>query len=93
MALERAAGGAVFPAGDGEERLEGADGGPGLQRDRLDALARQVGQQRPAVVVEVRGGAVLEETRPEPPQIRRERWPQLPDLLVGHRVAHTATPS
>ncbi len=61
----------VVPGGGDQELLERADGGPARQGDRLDALARQVGEQAPAVVVEVGGRPLLQEAAPVSLQVRR----------------------
>ena len=76
---------AVVPPGGDQELLQGPDGRAGGQGDRLDALARQVGQQAPAVGVEVSGRPVLAETAPEPPQVRPEGRFEVGDLLFRHR--------
>ena len=83
--LEDVAGGGVVPLGGGQELLEGADGRPGLERDGLDRLAGQIGQEAAAVGVEVGGGAVLAEASAEPPEVARERRPEGRDFLFRHR--------
>lgn len=90
VASEGVAGLVVVPAGGDQELLERPHGGPGCQGDRLDTLTGQVGQQAPAVVIEVRGRPVLSEERPEPPQVRRECRPEGRDLLFGHRESSPA---
>jgi hypothetical protein len=83
--VEGGAGLVVVPPGGGQEHLEGADRGPRGQGNRLDALAGQVGQECPAVGVEVVGRALLAEAPAEPPQVRGEGRPEGRDLLVAHR--------
>jgi hypothetical protein len=64
--------------------LQRADGGAAGQGDGLDALAGQVGEQTPAVAVEVAGGAVLEEAAAEAAEERGERGAELSNVRIGH---------
>src|SRR4051794_37043271 len=89
--LQRVAGQFLVPVGGDEELLEGADGGAAGQGDGLDALARQVGQQAAAVVVEVAGGPVLQEAGAEAAEERTERGAELSDVLIGHGSSLPAT--
>ncbi len=81
----------VVPAGGDQELLEGSHGGAGLQGDRLDRLAGQVGEQAPAVGVEVGGGALLEEAVPVAPQVSSEGRPQTGNFLFCHRIPSRIT--
>ena len=74
----------VVPHVVGEELLERADGAAGGQRDRLDALARQVAEQPAGVGAQVGERVARDEARPEAPQVVGERRPERGDLFVGH---------
>jgi hypothetical protein len=65
----------------GGRAVFGVEGGQG---DRLDALARQVGEQAAAEVAEVPGGAPLGEEAAEAAQEVDERRSQLGNLLLRH---------
>jgi hypothetical protein len=71
--------------------LEGPHGGARLEGDRLDRLAGQVGQQPPAVGVEVGGRPLLEEAVAVTPEVRREGRPQAGDFLFRHRIPSRIT--
>ena len=90
--LEGVAGEVVVPGGDDEELLEGADGGAADQGDRLDGLARQVGEQTMTVVVEVAGDAFLEEAAAVEVEVGRERGSEARDVSIGHGSSLPATP-
>ena len=53
MRLEGVTGRGVLPVGSDGKLLKGSHGGSGGQGDGLDTLTRQVGQQPPAVRIEV----------------------------------------
>jgi hypothetical protein len=91
--LQRVASLLLIPGGGGEELLEGADGGARGESDGLDPLSGQVREQAAAVVVEVGGGAVLEEAGAEAAQERGEGGAKLSDVLIGHGFSLPATRS
>ena len=67
-----------------EELLQGADGTAGGQRDGLDTLAVQVGEQPFAVGVQVGEGLGVAATEQVGPQEVVQRWSQGLQLLLSH---------
>jgi hypothetical protein len=87
--LELAADGGNVPDVVLEELLQGADGGAGLQGDRLDALARQVGEQ--AADIGAQMGERLRVVTAEQVVIEEARQgrPKSPKLLLCHEDTST----
>src|SRR5262249_34098098 len=84
MALQVFADLGELPEVVAEELLQGADGTAGGQRDGLDGLALEVGEESLAVGVQVREGLGIATTEQVVPKEVIQRWPQGRQLLLGH---------
>ena len=84
--LEFRAGDLVAPVGRDEELLQGADGGSTCPCDRLDTLARQVGQHAATGTVEVARRPLRQETVAVTRRVPGKRRPQRHDFLVRHWI-------
>ena len=83
-ALEPGQQAVVVPHVVGEELLQRPHRRPGRDRDRLDALARQVADQPPAVGAQVRERVLGDEAGAKAAQVIRERRPQRGHLFRCH---------
>ena len=64
----------------------GAHGRARLQSNRLDTLARQVGEQPPAIGVQMGGGPLLAKAGPEATGVADEGRPETGEFLFRHRI-------
>ena len=84
MALEPIADGGEVPGMVAQELLQGAHRGAGAQGDRLDALARQVGQQALDVSAEMAKSLRVRAAKQESIEEAGQGRPQVRKLLFGH---------